>query len=167
MASPLTGRGSAGQAAQRPTGVGLCGCLHGGLGPAGGVRRLFPAELCRYGRHHHPMAAAGSCNENPCGKNSARQWLAGSAGLLGHSLRCSQRPPPWWLRSPYSRFYFHRIALLSIPATLIALPALPLILATSMANGDGRNGPSHIGTGDRLAGLAAVDVSTGDSASLA
>ena len=34
---------------------------------------------------------------------------------------------------PILAFYFHRIALLSIPATLIALPALPLILATSMA----------------------------------
>ena len=34
---------------------------------------------------------------------------------------------------PILAFYFHRIALLSIPATLIALPALPLILAASMA----------------------------------
>ena len=34
---------------------------------------------------------------------------------------------------PILAFYFQRIALLSIPATLIALPALPLILATSMA----------------------------------
>ncbi len=34
---------------------------------------------------------------------------------------------------PILAFYFHRIALLSIPATLMALPALPLILATSMA----------------------------------
>ena len=34
---------------------------------------------------------------------------------------------------PILAFYFHQVALLSIPATLIALPALPLILATSMA----------------------------------
>ena len=34
---------------------------------------------------------------------------------------------------PILAFYFHRIALLSIPATLVALPALPFILAASMA----------------------------------
>ena len=62
---PLSSRGSAGQAAQRLTGAGLCSRLHGGLGSASGVRRLFPTELCCYGRHHHPLAAAGSCNENP------------------------------------------------------------------------------------------------------
>ena len=38
---------------------------------------------------------------------------------------------------PILAFYFHQVALLSIPATLIALPALPLILAASLATAVG------------------------------
>ena len=99
---------------------------------------LDPASLWQVSFQLSFLAMAGLVFLSPAIDAVGRYWLS---RLLGSDN--PWRPLAWWTIAsiavsagaviatiPLVAFYFHRFSLVSIPATMVALPAMPLALAT-------------------------------------